>query len=96
MTRRPPGAAPPRHPFWRGLTWLARALYLLLVQSLVGTVAFVLFVYFAVNSPSAAALVSDGLSRALPGTIALSALRWGPSPGHLALRHVRILDRPPG
>ena len=92
MTRRPPGAAPPRHPFWRGLTWLARALYLLLVQSLVGTVAFVLFVYFAVNSPSAAALVSDGLSRALPGTIALSALRWGPSPGHLALRHVRILE----
>ena len=92
MRRRQDPAPAPRHPFWRSLIWLARALYLLVVQSLVGTVALALFIYFALNSPSAAALVGHVLSRALPGTIALSAIRWGPAPGHIALRRVQIAE----
>jgi hypothetical protein len=87
-------AAPPKprkHRRWLGhLQTLGRATYLLAIQSLVGAVALVLFVYLGVNSPSAPAVVSRVLSEALPGDLSVQALHWGPSPGHLELRRVKV------
>lgn len=87
------GPVAPRksRPWLDRLRWLARAAYLLAIQSLVGAIALVLFVYLAVNSPSAPGLVSRVLTEALPGDLSVESLHWGPSPGHLELRRVRVL-----
>ncbi len=74
----------------RRLVRVGRAVYLLLVQSLVGVMALGLFVYLAVNSPSFPTILSSFLSDLLPGTLRVHAVNLGPSPGHVVLQRLRI------
>lgn len=76
----------------RLLTQLGRSVYLILVQTAVGVASLGLLLYLALNSPSAAGLVGRVLSQALPGTFDIAALQWGPSPGRIRLRGVRIAE----
>ena len=69
----------------------AQSLYLLLVQTFVGALALLLFVYFAANSPSAPGRLSQLLSSVLPGKVELVALRLDSSLGRLLVRGVRVL-----
>lgn len=80
-------------PRWaRALQALGRSLYLLLVQSAVGAVWLVLAVYFLLNAPSAAGLVSQVVSDVLPGTLEVGHLRIGPKLGHVRAGHLRITE----
>ena len=69
---------------------LARYAYLILIQSAVGVAALALLVYLTLNSPSAAGLLGGVLTEVLPGTLSVTALQWGPSPGRIRLGGVRI------
>lgn len=72
------------------LRWLARSIYLVLVQTIAGLAALLLLLYFAVNSPSAAGRISALLTQVLPGDLQVAAIRWGPSPGRIALLGLQI------
>jgi hypothetical protein len=76
----------------RILRRIGRSLYLIVLQTAVGLASLLLLLYLTLNSPSAAGLVSGILSAALPGTFEITALQWGPSPGRVKLRGVRILE----
>lgn len=80
---------------WNALSVLLRGLYLWLVQAAVGIVWLLLIAYLTVNSPSAAGLLSQVLSDALPGTLQVQRLQWGPSPGFFRLGGVTV-DAPDG
>lgn len=72
--------------------WLGASVYQLTIRAAVTVCTFALFVYFAVNSPSTVAWMGQALESALPGRIALRALRWGPSPGRLTVHDLRLAD----
>ena len=80
---------------WNAFSVFLRGLYLWLVQAAVGIVWLLLVAYLAVNSPSAAGLLSQVLTEALPGTLQIQRLQVGPSPGFIRLGGVTI-DAPDG
>ncbi len=81
-----------RSRFLRFLRQLGRSVYLIVIQTAVGVAAAGLFLYLALNSPASAGLVGSVLSRVLPGHFEIGALQWGPSPGSIHLRRVRITE----
>lgn len=71
---------------------LGAGVYQLTIRAAVTLCTAALFVYFTVNSPSTVAWLGEALQGTVPGRIQLRALRWGPSPGHIRLHEVRLLD----
>ena len=64
--------------------------YVATIQAAMGLLAFGLFVYFAVNSPSSAGLLSQVLTGVLPGSFSVRTVQWGPTPGNVRLAGVKI------
>lgn len=75
-----PPAPPPsrRHRALRLTASVGRSLYLAVIQGLTGLVFLGLALYLAVNSPSAARIVSEVATQVLPGSLQVRTLHLGP------------------
>ena len=78
---------------WQAVTRIGfYAAYTILIRFAIYLCTVALFVYFALNSPWVMGQFARMASAAIPGSVSLAGMRWGPWPGHLGVIRPEIRD----